>query len=268
MTFAQLDNRFHDHPKVLALLEHDDGLAAIGLWTLVLTWCHSHADPYRPEEAGLIPASLPRRLGGSSELAQLLVGVGLWDATIDGWLIHDFGERQDLVGWQRRTDKARRAVQTRWSNRTPSITPSITACDTRSNTQHNTEQDSKEDRIWAGFTPDGDETIIHEPQTGNIPSSGSKPPIRTTPAGKPLTRIPVGFTVDEKMVAFARQRRPDVDWRTETDRFIAHWNAKPGQDGEKADWPRAWRNWISRARSRPGYGVNGNRQRGNAENWG
>ena len=40
MPWARIDDAFDDHPKVLAVLEHEQGGAAIGLWTLCLTWAH------------------------------------------------------------------------------------------------------------------------------------------------------------------------------------------------------------------------------------
>ncbi len=66
------------------------------------------------------------------------------------------------------------------------------------------------------------------------------------PAG---TRIPPGFAPDDVNVKRAERVRPDVDWRSETMRFIAYWEAKPGKGGEKVDWQRTWWSWISRARS-------------------
>jgi hypothetical protein len=93
VAWARIDDAFDDHPKVLAVLEHDQGGAAIGLWTLCLTWAHRNT-LRRNKTPGLLPASLPRRyLGpGARELAALLVKEGLWEplAEEDGWQIHDF----------------------------------------------------------------------------------------------------------------------------------------------------------------------------------
>lgn len=114
MPYALLDDQFYDHPKVLGLLEHDDGLAAVGLWTLALGWAKRHADPKEPENAGHLPASFPRRIGGNTELASLLVRVGLWRAVSDGWVIHDFAHWQQLEAWAERSAKARAAVKVRW----------------------------------------------------------------------------------------------------------------------------------------------------------
>jgi hypothetical protein len=128
MSWALIDDQFYDHPKVLALLEHEDGLAAAGLWALALGWAKRHADPHAPGEAGHLPASLPRRMGGSTELAKLLVAVGLWQATETGWIIHDFAHWQQLDAWATRSAKAANAARTRWDRETekiPNDAPSI-----------------------------------------------------------------------------------------------------------------------------------------------
>jgi hypothetical protein len=92
MGWARLDDGFDDHPKVMALLECEQGAAAIGLWTLCLTWAHRNTRK-RGKTPGDIPAYLPRRyLGpGAAELAQLLVKEELWEKYDEGgWHIHDF----------------------------------------------------------------------------------------------------------------------------------------------------------------------------------
>lgn len=91
--WARIDDGFDDHPKVLALLEHDDGAAAIGLWTLCLAWAHRNTRK-KGKVPGHVPASLPRRYLGilGRDAAKLLVDVGLWDIGEDGWDIHDFDQ--------------------------------------------------------------------------------------------------------------------------------------------------------------------------------
>jgi hypothetical protein len=121
MPWARIDDAFDDHPKVLAVLEHEQGGAAIGLWTLCLTWAHRNTLK-RGKTPGLIPASLPRRyLGpGARDLAALLVKEGLWEplAEGDGWHIHDF----DLYLPTEKTSAARseagkKGAASRWGNR-------------------------------------------------------------------------------------------------------------------------------------------------------
>ena len=92
MGWARIDDGFDDHPKVLAVLEYEQGAAAVGLWTLCLTWAHRNTRK-RGKVPGLLPVSLPRRyLGpGARELAELLVTEKLWeDRGPEGWMIHDF----------------------------------------------------------------------------------------------------------------------------------------------------------------------------------
>lgn len=96
MGWARIDDGFDDHPKILALLEHDEGGAAVGLWTLCLTWAHRKRS--RKTVRGLVPPGIASRYGGPSaaHLAKLLVSAGLWAVHDDGWLICD---DEELFGW-------------------------------------------------------------------------------------------------------------------------------------------------------------------------
>jgi 5-methylcytosine-specific restriction endonuclease McrA len=73
------------------------------------------------------------------------------------------------------------------------------------------------------------------------------------------TRIPDDFTATPDMVAWARDRVPHVDGRTETEKFINYWQAKSGPGATKVDWPATWRNWMlnaaerAPARASPGF---------------
>lgn len=68
-------------------------------------------------------------------------------------------------------------------------------------------------------------------------------------------RIPDDFTVTPDMVAWARERCPNVNGRTETEKFVNHWRSASGQNATKLDWVLTWKNWMIRAEeqaSRPG----------------
>jgi hypothetical protein len=52
------------------------------------------------------------------------------------------------------------------------------------------------------------------------------------------------------MVAWARDRVPNVDGRTETEKFINYWSAKSGRDAAKLDWVKTWKNWMLTAAER------------------
>lgn len=96
MACARVDDGFDDHPKVLALLEHDDGAAAIGLWTLCLTWAQKNRLRGRPR--GFIPLDIAERFAGlaARRRAAALVGAGLWRPHEGGWLAC---EDRELFRW-------------------------------------------------------------------------------------------------------------------------------------------------------------------------
>jgi len=117
--WARIDDGFDDHPKVLALLDHDDGAAAIGLWILCLTWAHRNTRK-RGKIPGHVPSGLPRRYLGvlGRDAAKLLVDVGLWDLTEDGWLIHDFDQYLPTQETSAaRSDAGKKGAAARWGNR-------------------------------------------------------------------------------------------------------------------------------------------------------
>ena len=120
MGWGRIDDGFDDHAKVIALLEHEDGAAAIGLWTLCFTWAHRNTRK-KGKTPGLVPASLPRRYIGprGRELAVLLVKVGLWeDRGDDGWLFHDFDRYLPTEQTREaRAEAGKRGAQARWGNR-------------------------------------------------------------------------------------------------------------------------------------------------------
>lgn len=96
MSWARIDDGFDDHPKVLALLEHEQGLAAIGLWALCLAYAHRHRRRNIPR--GVLPRAAVERLGipASTECAALLVQTGFWRGRGDSWLVCD---EPDLFRW-------------------------------------------------------------------------------------------------------------------------------------------------------------------------
>lgn len=77
--------------------------------------------------------------------------------------------------------------------------------------------------------------------------------VDTTRARSPSgSRLPDGWSPTEEDLSWARQERPGVDLRSETEAFRDYWKAKAGKDGVKLDWSATWRNWIRRSNSPPG----------------
>ncbi|MER7212473.1 hypothetical protein ABT340_35920 [Streptosporangium sp. NPDC000239] len=119
MAWARVDDAFDDHEKVLALLDMDQGVAAVGLWTLCLTYAHRNTRK-KGKVPGFIPTTLPRRFAGADgkDLASLLVHVRLWDQVDDGWMIHDFAEYlPDKEVSAARSAAGKKGAAARWGNR-------------------------------------------------------------------------------------------------------------------------------------------------------
>lgn len=91
MAWARMDDDFHDHPKVEGL-----SLAAIGLWTVNLTWAYRHRRT--AAIVGFIPEARVRKLAGrhyetlTRELTTAPPGKkhGLWEPAEGGFIIHNF----------------------------------------------------------------------------------------------------------------------------------------------------------------------------------
>ena len=119
MPWAKIDDGLTDHPKVDTLLEDDElhGLAAIGLWTLML------AHTAKQLTDGAAGHRTVRRIAPEhgQALAEALERAGMLEKTDDGWLIHDYldyNPSRDKVLEERRAgaerqakSRARRAVQ-------------------------------------------------------------------------------------------------------------------------------------------------------------
>ena len=253
MSWARIDDAFDDHPKVLAVLEHEQGGAAIGLWTLCLTWAHRNTLK-RDKTPGRISASLPRRyLGpGARELAAILVKEGLWEPLPEGegWQIHDFDQYLPTAKTsQARSEAGRKGAASRWARQPEDGTQSFV-----------------NSKLPSGA--DNELDVCHDADGNAIASDGSRAPARRAISkeiapvpepGKPLTapqqrrrgtRIPPDFTVTPDLVAWARQRVPQVDGRTETEKFINHFRAKSGNAAVKLDWALTWKNWMLTAAER------------------
>lgn len=71
------------------------------------------------------------------------------------------------------------------------------------------------------------------------------PPKPATPAGARGTRIPFGWTADEKDRAFAIAEGFDPSYvRRLEDEFYDYWKSVAGAKGVKSDWSATWRNSV------------------------
>lgn len=90
MTWFKVDDRFHSHPKVLALRSGQHEETAIVLWVKAGSWCASNLTN------GAVPtyvlSSLVRK--NAEKAAAELVRVGLWEATASGFQFRKWNEYQ------------------------------------------------------------------------------------------------------------------------------------------------------------------------------
>lgn len=78
------------------------------------------------------------------------------------------------------------------------------------------------------------------------------------------TRLSEEWEVSPEMVRWCLNEHPNVNGKTETEKFRNYWHAKAGAGARKVDWARTWKNWIINAdehpfqRRRPGPSVHAN----------
>ena len=101
MSWANLDDRLHAHPKVRRLQRIPfAGAEAFGIWCWCLSWCRS----FRPNDGALDPEDVAADWGCDSEhmaeIFALLVDLKLVDCRDGAYAIHDWADWQ-LSGQQR-----------------------------------------------------------------------------------------------------------------------------------------------------------------------
>jgi hypothetical protein len=73
------------------------------------------------------------------------------------------------------------------------------------------------------------------------------------------SRLPEDWTPNEEQITYAQQKGMTDEQieRTAAD-FADYWIAKPGKDGQKADWDRTWQRWVRTEVDRGGPARLGN----------
>ena len=79
MVWVKLDDRFAEHPKILALSDK-----AFRLHVAALCWCGRHLSD------GVIPKNAHTQLGGTASTVRELLHAGLWVKSETGHVIHDY----------------------------------------------------------------------------------------------------------------------------------------------------------------------------------
>ena len=63
------------------------------------------------------------------------------------------------------------------------------------------------------------------------------------------TRLPDDWAPDEKLIAWAKKERPDLDVNIQLDLFRNYWHTKSGKDAVKLKWHLVFKTWIHNARA-------------------
>src|SRR3954470_24558997 len=84
MTWFKVDDGLYDHAKMLDLRSRSGWQSALALWTLAGAWSSKQL------KDGVVPKTLIAYVGCSGSDADLLVDVGLWERTEDGFQFHDW----------------------------------------------------------------------------------------------------------------------------------------------------------------------------------
>ena len=96
-----------------------------------------------------------------------------------------------------------------------------------------------------GFQKEPTDNLNHKPLTTNQEPS-EKPPLSPSEGEKKKrnSRIPDPFMLTAEMRAWAAEKTPAVDLKTDTENFVDYWR---GTGGTKADWVATWRTWMRKA---------------------
>ncbi|WP_068922161.1 hypothetical protein [Planobispora rosea] len=276
-----MDDAFDDHPKVLALLDMEGGVAAIGLWTLCFAWAHRNTRK-KGKTPGLLPPTLPRRFAGvdGKEWAALLVEVGLWDEVDDGWMIHDFADY--LPGKEvseARSAAGKKGAAARWGNRQKdgNLPSTGSKRDGKPMADHGTDMaetpaetpsadGAESDSLRDGNEPSADSNLPSDSHSGDgksIASDGSRAGARRvwawvgeevqdrTSVSLPHEPSPPSESESEGVLIELPTKKPKPECGSDQDPdFVAFYSAYPRKVG-KPSARTAWRKAIKEKKADP-----------------
>jgi hypothetical protein len=251
VTWFKVDDNLPTHRKVLAIPRRDRA-AAIGLWTLAGAWCAKNLTD------GHLGAHMLEELASSKKYADLLVRVGLWEATEQGYLFHDWSSpwqptraeveaKREEEAKRKAEWRARRAAE-KAAGRTPDHDGTDEPVPPPVPPGQSTGRPPDETRD-TDVSPTGVPADPYPTRTRPDPVSpnGDTPSLRSGGAQRRATRIPDDFYPDDDLRSWARDRGftdPQIDEITGS--FVRHWEAESGAKASKLDWRKAWQNWLAK----------------------
>ena len=97
---------------------------------------------------------------------------------------------------------------------------------------------------------------IHTPQPVSNETVLAKLPGRASKTNRG-TRLPSDFQPPEDWIDWAMAKRgwSRAEAIDEAECFARYWQAKPGREACKLDWPKTWQNWVVNSRRGSGTGT-------------
>jgi len=226
MAWARLDDRFPNHPKVLALNNAEFRLHV----SAICYCCDQLTDGH---VASCVPKSLPSapRAGRLLDAIRNLERVGLWDRTDDGWIVHDFLDWNPSAEQVKAKKAARAEAGRRGGLAKGKAKPKQLLSKSQGNASGLLHTLSKQTG-----TPSPSPSLFASEEA----RSGSRP--RRKPA-KRSTQFPDVWSPNDSHRQRAREIGLDVD--AEAVRFEAHHRSK---GTESACWNSSFTTWLLNSR--------------------
>lgn len=221
MSWFRLDDKFHNHPKVI-----DAGNAAIGLYVRCGTYCADHSTD------GRVPEAVARMYGTRKEIAQLLAS-NLWKKEGDEYVIPDYlafnPSKERVVA-----DRAAAAERQRVARENAAAKRNASRV-SHSEVTHLSQRDSRVSH--SGVTvpptrPDPKTLRRAAPQAQANPiwdalsDHFGAPTTRTekTNRGRQVSELrEVGATVEDVTARIAEHRRRRLNWTLTANSLVSHW---------------------------------------------
>lgn len=238
MPFGLVDDQLHSHVKWRRATK-----GARALWTTALSWCSSH-----PSD-GFVPADMLRALEGTRAEAECLVKVGLWNVAPDGWVFHEWSQRNPDAASvkakrKKQSDGGKEGNHLRWHVKQRVVDEDCKWCSGAS-----VDRSGKRvgNRI-GGESPRSPTPITSEPMStsGTPVARDDEPPQLETSV--PRHVLPPGWAPGNTHKAYAGER--GIDLGHELRQFRLHCKSKRTTS---LDWDAEFERWLGNARI-PGSG--------------
>lgn len=117
MTWARVDDMLWAHRKVRLLCKKPDGLAALGLWTIALSFCgKADKGSFSSDDLDHFGAVAGLKQRRCLDLITRLVEVGLLTDLGEGWAFHDWDVYQPSREYrQAQSERGKRGAEARWN---------------------------------------------------------------------------------------------------------------------------------------------------------